>query len=149
MLHNICSQCSASTQHQLFPPSIPCSVAKLPPSIPTLSTQHPDENRALISLSGAYHDFIPHILQYTNNSSRYTRLQQWKASLWQLTGMPWIVTFRAPPWWMLGGIPPSITVWGVRTVSCGAGGLVPCGAGGLAPSDTSVWAHAGGIAQVP
>ena len=29
--------------------------------------------------------------------------------------MPWIATFRAPPWWMLGGIPPSITVWGVIT----------------------------------
>ena len=36
-----------------------------------------------------------------------------KASVRQLTGMPWIVTFRVPTWWMMGGIPPRITVWGV------------------------------------
>ena len=29
--------------------------------------------------------------------------------------MPWLSTLRAPPWWMLGGIPSSITVWGVSS----------------------------------
>ena len=100
MSSHLMLQCSVSTQHKLFPPSIPCSRAKFPPSIPTFSIQHPDEKQSSdISLSWACHDFIAHILQYTYNSSRYTRLQQQKASLRQLTGMPRIVTFRAPPWW--------------------------------------------------
>ena len=30
--------------------------------------------------------------------------------------MPWLATSRAPPWLMLGGIPPSITVWGVIVI---------------------------------
>ena len=97
-----------STRH----PMLCCEIST---SISTLSTQHPDEIQGSdISLSGACHDFIPRILQSTYKSSRYTRLQQWKASLRQLTGMSWIVTFRAPPWLMLGRIPPSITVWGVK-----------------------------------
>ena len=29
------------------------------------------------------------------------------------TGVPWLATFRALLWLMLGGIPPSINVWGV------------------------------------
>ena len=40
-------------------------------------------------------------------------LKPLKIKLWLLPGMPWLVTFRAPPWWILGGISPSITVCGV------------------------------------
>ena len=41
------------------------------------------------------------------------------------SGMPWLVTFRAPPWWMLGGIPPSITAGGVSNARGKYAGLVP------------------------
>ena len=36
-----------------------------------------------------------------------------KINLQLLTGKPWLATFRAPPWLMLGGIPSSITLSGV------------------------------------
>ena len=42
------------------------------------------------------------------------QIKQWKANLGQLTGMPWIVTFRASPWWMLGGIPQTVMLKLIR-----------------------------------
>ena len=47
------------------------------------------------------------------NYGRYSWLSPRKTNPRLLTGMPWLATLRAPPWWMLGGIPHSITVWGV------------------------------------
>ena len=64
-----------------------------------------------MSLSGAYYDFISHILKLSRNASRCRWLKPWKINLRLPSGMPWLVTYRAPPWLMLGGIPPSITVW--------------------------------------
>ena len=78
----------------------------------SISTQHPYEKYGSdISLFEAYRDFIYHVLKKSCNAGRYRWL---KPQL--LTHMPWLATFRAPPWSMLDRIPPSIAVWGVIIV---------------------------------
>ena len=66
------------------------------------------------SLSEAYHDFISHLLKLSRNYGRHTKLKPQKTNNSLLTGMPWLAIFRARPWWMLGGMPRCITVWGVH-----------------------------------
>ena len=91
-----------------FPPNISC---RFWPSIST-------KNTALISLfRGAYYDFLSHPLKESQNAGRNSWLKPWETNLKLLTGMTRLTAFRALPWWMLVGIPLTvthchITVWG-------------------------------------
>ena len=77
----------------------------------SISTQHPFEKYGSdISLFGAYYNFISHLLNKSRNAGHHGKIN---LNLRLLTGMPWLTTSCAPPWLRLGGIPPSITVWGM------------------------------------
>ena len=61
-----------------------------------ISTQHPDEKYGCdISLAGAYHDLISHLLKKSCNYGHYSWLKQRKINLGPLTGLSWLATSHA------------------------------------------------------
>ena len=112
MRHIICLKFCFSTQHpyfhpaSLFPPSIPRSADKFPPSIATLSTQHPSEKHdPRILPSRAYHVFISRQSWQINKLCLHTWSNLCKTS--SMLSCHKIATYIAPPCLMLGGIPPA------------------------------------------
>ena len=73
---------------------------------------HPRSRRIIRLWYLTYHDFISHLLKLSRNNGRYRWLKPRQTNIRLLIAIQWLVTFRDPPRWMLGGIPS--TAWGVN-----------------------------------